>query len=316
MNLPKLTDKDLKGKKVIVRADLDFDPTDTTNLRLTTLALTLNYIKEKEGQIVLIGHRGRPDGKVNELFSLKAFENIFSKWQLRLEENLRFNKGEEENSLDFAQKLASLGDFYVNEAFAASHRAHASIVSLPKLLPHAAGLRFNLEVENLSKVFSDPKRPVVTIISGVKDDKLSYIENFLKFSDKILIGGRLPDYIHDNSPLRKNPKVIVSGLIADKEDISLHSVEEFETEIKKAATIVVSGPLGKFEEEGHRLGTKRVLEAVANSNAFKVAGGGDTESAIKLLGLSEKFNWLSVGGGAMLEFLAKGTLPGIEALLE
>jgi phosphoglycerate kinase len=229
-------------------------------------------------------------------------------------ENLRFNPSEEKNDQEFAKSLASGQDFFVNEAFAVSHREHASIVSLPKLLPHAAGLRFTEEVENLSKVLSNPKKPVVMVISGLKDDKLAYMEDFLKLGDKILIGGRLPDYIHDTSPLRTNEKVIVGDLMADKEDITIHTMEKFETEIVSAGTIVVSGPLGKFEEEGHRQGTKRILDAIANCPAFKVAGGGDTESAIKLLNLTDKFNWVSIGGGAMLEFIAKGTLPGIIAL--
>lgn len=316
VNLPKLSSADIAGKRVIVRADLDFDPNETGNLRLINLFPTLDLIKEKGGKIILIAHRGRPDGKVDENLSLMPFKSIFEKYNLDLEENLRFDKGEEENSEEFAKKLASLGDFFVNEAFAASHRKHASIVSLPKLLPHAAGFRFEKEVENLSHVFNSPTNPVITIISGLKDDKLTYIEDFLKFSEKILIGGRLPDYIHDNSPLRKNEKVIVADLIGDREDITIHSIEKFEAVIKTAGTVVVSGPIGKYEEDGHRLGTQRVFEAITNSTAFKVAGGGDTESAIKLLKLENKFNWISVGGGAMLEFLAKGTLPGIDALIE
>lgn len=313
-NLKQLKDFDVKGKKVIVRADLDFDPKDTENLRLMVLIPTLDYLKSQNAQMTIIGHRGRPEGKVDESLSLKPFENYFRKWNAKIEENLRFDPGEESNDFLFAKKLASLGDFYINEAFAASHREHASIVTLPKLLPHAAGLRFYEEVENLSKVFQEPKRPVVMIISGLKDDKLAYVDDFLKIADKILIGGRLPDYIHDASPLRKNEKVIVAALMPDKEDITIHAIEKFENEISKAKTIVLSGPMGKFEEEGHRQGTKRVFEAVAKTKVFRVAGGGDTECAIKLFDLCDEFNWLSVGGGAMLTFLAKGSLPGIEAL--
>jgi phosphoglycerate kinase len=111
-------------------------------------------------------------------------------------------------------------------------------------------------------------------------------------------------------------KVIVGNLIMDKEDITLNTIEVFNKEIEKAGTIVVSGPLGRYEDEGHRQGTERVFKAVVASNAFKIAGGGDTEAAISLLDLQNKFDWLSVGGGAMLEFLAKKTLPGIEALLK
>lgn len=315
VNLPQLKDADLKDKKVIVRADLDFDPSETDSLRLTSLYPTLDYLKGQNSQIILIGHRGRPEGKADESLSLIPFKKFFEKYNLQLEENLRFDPGEEANSEEFAKKLAGLGNFYVDEAFGVAHRAHASIVGLPKLLPHAAGLRFVLEVENLSKVFESPKKTVVMIISGLKDDKLSYVDKFLEMADKVLIGGRLPDYVHDSSPLRTNPKVVVGDLLPDKEDITIHAIEKFEEEISKAHTIVVSGPIGKYEEEGHRQGTKRVFEAVAKSQAFKIAGGGDTEAAIKLLDLSDKFDWVSVGGGAMLDFLANKTLPGIEALL-
>lgn len=322
MNLPKLSDTDLSDKKVIVRLDLDTPKNDLS--RLETSLPTLKFLLEKNCKIVVIGHKGRPEGspegKPDPELSILHFKDeieklLHSKDKITVLENLRFDKGEEANDLKFAEKIAENGDFFVNEAFASSHRKHASIVSLPKLLPHAAGFRFVEEVENLSKVLKNPKHPIVIIISGVKDDKLQYIENFSRFADRILIGGRLPDYIHDSSPLRKNSKVIVASLIADKEDLSVHSIEQFEGEIANAQTIVVSGPLGKFEEEGHRQGTQRVFEAVVNSNSFKIAGGGDTEVAINLLHLKEKFDWISVGGGAMLEFLAKGTLPGIEALL-
>lgn len=315
MDLPKLSDSDIKNKKVIVRADLDTDPDNLTDLRIKSLTETLDYLKDQNAQITVIGHRGRPNGNADDSLSLKPFQPYFSKWNAVVLENLRFNSGEEANSENFAKELAENQDFFVNEAFAASHRAHASIVSLPKLLPHAAGFRFSQEVQNLGQVLTNPKHPVTIIISGIKDDKLTYIEDFLRFADKILIGGRLPDYIHDGSPLRKNPKVLVADLMPDKEDITIHSIEKFEGEILKAGTIVLSGPIGKFEEVGHRQGTKKVFDAVAIARAFRVAGGGDTEKAIKTLDLQEGFDWISVGGGAMLEFLGKGTLPGIDALL-
>lgn len=316
MNIPKLEDVDVAGRRVIVRADLDFDPTDTQNLRLTSLFQTLDYIKEKGGEIILIGHRGRPEGKVVESLSLMPLKPLFEKWNLQLEENLRFDPGEEINDIEFAKRLSTLGDFYVNEAFGVSHRNHASVVALPSLLPHAAGFRFVQEIEKLNKVVVGPKRPVISIISGLKEDKLSYIDGFLKFSERILIGGRLPDLIEDESPLRRNQKVMVASLIPDKEDITIHSMEAFELEIKDAGTIVLSGPIGKFEDEGHRQGTQRILNAIVESDAFKIAGGGDTEGAIALFKLGDKFDWISTGGGAMLEFLAKGTLPGLAALLE
>jgi phosphoglycerate kinase len=314
MPIPKLTDIELDNKRVIVRADLDFDSKDTNNLRLLTLTPTLDFLKERNCNIVIIGHRGRPGGKPSDDLSLSQFGNYFSKWGAQLLENLRFESGEEENDMEFAKRLASHGEAFVNDAFGVSHRQHASIVSLPKLLPHAAGIHFQEEVNNLGRVLSGAQHPVTVIISGVKDDKLSYVEEFKLFADKILIGGRMPDYIHDTSALRSDPKLIVAGLLPDKEDITINSIEKFEAVIREAGTIVVSGPIGKYEEEGHRQGTSRVFGAVVNSQAFKVAGGGDTISALNLLGLTDKFDWVSTGGGAMLEFLGSGTLPGIEAL--
>lgn len=313
MKLPKLQDLIIENKKVLVRADLDFEP-DKENLRFKALIPTLDYLKEKNAEIILIGHRGRPEGKVVADLSLMPFKKIFEKWNVEILENLRFNPGEEINDESFARELATKGEVYINEAFAASHRQHASIVGLPKLLPHALGLRFTAEIENLSRVLENARKPVVLVISGMKEDKLSNIPGFKKFSDRILLGGRLPEYIHDSSSLRTDAQVSVADLTPDKEDITLRSVEVFENEISQAGTIVLSGPLGKFEDEGHRQGTERVFKAVTASPAFKLAGGGDTLTAINFLGLADNFDWLSVGGGAMLEFLAKGTLPGLEAL--
>jgi 3-phosphoglycerate kinase len=316
MDLPKLENIDVSGKKVLLRLDLDTDP-DPNDLRIKASEETLNYLKEKNSQIIIIAHRGRPDGKFDESLSLKPFQSIFDKWGAKVEENLRFDPGEESNDPEFAKKLASLGDIYVNEAFASSHREHASIVGLPKLLPHAVGFRFQKEVENLSKVFDNPKRPLVFVISGLKEDKLQYVKAFESLADKILVGGRLPDFLGDKaleSVRLQKGKVVIGNLIMDKEDITLNTIEVFEKEIKKAGTIVVSGPLGKYENDGHKQGTERIFKAVVkNENAFKVAGGGDTEKAIAMSGV-EGFDWISVGGGAMLEFISKKTLPGIEIL--
>lgn len=333
MDLPKLTDLDVSGKKVLLRLDLDTNP-DPNDLRIKASVETLDYLKEKGAQIIILAHKGRPSHKATageadpsdwKNLSLKPFQPLFDKWGAKVEENLRFDPGEEKNDPEFAKKLASLGDCYVNEAFGSSHREHASIVSLPKLLPHAVGFRFQKEVDNLSKVFDNPKRPLVFVISGLKEDKLQYIKAFESLADKILVGGRLPEYLGDKaleSVRTQKGKVIVGNLIMDKEDITLNTIDVFEKESKKAGTIVISGPLGKYEEDGHRAGTEKVFNAVvANKNAFKVAGGGDTEAAIRLLATGYQlpsttygFDWISVGGGAMLEFLSKKTLPGIEAL--
>lgn len=339
MKLPNIKDLDVSGKKVIVRADMDVgDKLDEgDNFRLKALLPTLEYLHKNNAKIIIIGHRGRPGGKVDEKYSLAPVverlkkltkQEIYHIQDLTGQEaqsktknleagqtavlmNLRFDKGEEENSEEFAKKLASYAESYVNECFSTSHRNHASFVILPKLLPSTVGFRFIEEINHLKKVREDSKRPVVIIVGGMKKGKLKYINDFKKFADKILVGGKLSESLPEDF---KDEKVVVAKLNQDKDDITIRTIENFENEIKKAETIVVAGPVGKFEEEGQRLGTQRVFKSVTDSSAFKVAGGGDTLSALTLFNLVDKFNWVSVGGGAMLEYLAKGTLAGIEAL--
>lgn len=320
MNLPKIKDIDVKNKRVLLRLDLDTVP-DENDLRIKSSIETLDYLKDQSAEIVVLAHKGRPDGKVDESLSLKPFQTIFDKWGARVEENLRFDPGEEKNDPEYSKKLASMGDVYINEAFASSHRNHASIVGITKLLPHAFGFRFIQEIENLTRVFEDPKRPLVFLISGVKEDKLEFVKKFESIADKILLGGRLPDFLGDEALVsvrsrRPDEKVIVGNLIMDKEDITLNTIDVFEKIISSAGTVVVSGPLGKYEEDGHKQGTEKILNAVVKSSAFKVAGGGDTEKALDTFGLLDKFDWVSVGGGAMLEFLADKTLSAINALNE
>lgn len=322
MNLPKLTDIDVTNKRVIVRADLDISEGD--NFRLKSLSETVTYLVGKQARVVIIGHKDRPGGVVNEAHSLRPLALTISQLvnlpvvfegegQIVLKENLRFNPGEESNSEEFAKSLASLGDIYINEAFAVSHRAHASIVGIPKLLPHAAGFHLFNEVQNLSRVLETPQNPVIAIISGVKEDKVQMIEAIKVKVDKVLVAGKLPDYLGEDY---KDEKVIVAKLNPDKEDITIHSIEVFESEIANARTIVLAGVPGKYEDLGHRLGTERIFKAVAASNAFKVVGGGDSLAIVSTYNLARDFSWISTGGGAMLEFLAKGTLPGLQALLE
>ncbi len=325
MNLPEIKDLDFQNKKVLIRADLDVNVSEHGLGRLEVLLPTLKILIEKASKITIIGHRGRPDGKENKKFSLEPASAVLEKaliqdlgkekvkgLDLVMAENLRFDKGETENDEHYAEHLAEDNDVYINEAFATSHRKHASIVGLPELLPSAAGLRFIQEVENLGKAFNNPQKPVLLLVGGIKKDKLGYLDDFKKFADKIVVAGRLPEYLPEDLD---DPKLFVAKLIMDKEDITVNSIEKIEKEINQAGTIIVVGPMGKFEDKGHIMGTKRVYEAVVNSKAFKLAGGGDTQKAVAALGLTDKFDWVSIGGGASLEFLAKRTLPGIEALL-
>lgn len=319
INLPKLKDLPLEGKTVLVRADLDVDYSDDIkDYRLECLTPTLDYLKEKNAKIIVCGHKGRPEGKEVSELSLKPLQTYFDKWGAEVLENLRFNPGEEANDEDSAKELASKADFFVNEAFATSHRSHASIIGVPKFLPSAVGLQFEKEVENLSKITDDPKRPLMYIISGVKKDKMEMVKNLEKQADKILVGGRLPEYFGDEgleSVRNQDKKIVIGNLVQDKEDITLNTIEIFKAEINRAASIVLAGVLGKYEDEGHIQGTKEIFKAVAGSRAFKVVGGGDSLTALQMFDLFDKFDWVSTGGGAMLEFLANGTLPGIEALL-
>lgn len=347
MNLPNLENLEVEGKRVIVRVDLDVgeELEEGDDIKLKTLIPTLDYLLEKNCKIVLIGHRGRPEGRCDEKLSLAPVSKRLSELMRReikfidqvvgeevsrvadqlqngeilILENLRFDPREEENDEEFAKELASYGDIYVNEAFSSSAKSHASIVRIPKILGSVCvGFHFQKEVENLERVSEKPERPLVAVIGGVKEDKLKYIKPFKQFADRILIGGRLPEYIEKKSIDEKSTlsgeKVIVARLNPDKEDITVHSIEAFEQEIESAKTIVLSGPMGRYEEDGQTLGTKRVFGAIANSTAFKLAGGGDTQQAIEKFGLMDKFDWISVGGGATLEYLANGTLPGIEVL--
>lgn len=325
MHLPKITDLSVSGKKVLLRLDLDCDP-NPNDLRIKASEETLNYLKEKGAGIIILAHKGRPTheattGEVvlsdRESLSLKPFQPIFDKWGAKVEENLRFDSGEESNDPEFAKKLASMGDVYINEAFGSSHREHASIVGLPKLLPHAVGFHFAKEIQNLTRVFENPEHPVVILISGIKKDKLDMIKPLEEIADKVLVGGRLPEFLGDaalESVRSQKGKVVIGNLVMDKEDITLNTVDRFVKEIKLAKTIVLAGVLGKYEDEGHRMGTEKVFSAVADSQSFKIVGGGDSLEAVRMYHLEDKFSWISVGGGAMLEFISKKTLPGIEAL--
>lgn len=329
MNLPQIEGISLANKKVILRADLDIGEAEPS-LRLDVFLDTIKNLLTQGAKVMVIAHKGRPGG-ADQSLSLEALSKDLEKTlsrpirfyqtipesfdDLAILENLRFFRQEEEGDSKFAQKLASIGDIYVNEAFAASHRNHASITQLPKYLPHFAGPRFAKEVEVLSGLFENPKRPLIFIISGVKKDKLDYVDSLKSFSDKVLIGGRLSDFIKGEDPLWDDKKVLIAKLIADKEDITIHSAENFNEVIADAETIVISGPLGKYEDPGHSQGTRTVFNSIGESTAFKIAGGGDTQKALAKFGLEDKINWISVGGGAMLEFLTKKTLPGIEALI-
>ncbi len=271
-------------------------------------------------------------------------ENL-SEGQIILLENLRSNEGEEKNTEEFAAYLASLADLYVNEAFSVSHREHASVVGVTKFLPSYAGIWFQKEVESLKKM-DEPEKPFLFILGGAKfETKVPLIEKFSKIADNIFIGGALANNfmkkigfetgksLLDESVNvakffdRPNIKIPFDVIVKtgeakapnslSKEDIIVdmgpETLQDLKETIRNAKTILWNGPLGLYEE-GFDLSSKEILKTISEMNAFSVVGGGDTVALVKKTGLEKSISFISTGGGAMLDFLSSGTLPGIEAL--
>ena len=251
-------------------------------------------------------------------------------------ENIRLQAGEEQNDENFARRLAELGDIYVNEAFSVSHRRHASIVGIPKYLPSYAGFLFEEEVNGLQSAFS-PEHPFLLLLGGVKaETKLGVIDRFLDIADKIFIGGGLANnflqakgvdigssVLSENVPVGKyisNEKIYFPPDVRKKNgkiyDIGEKAVKEILSLVQEAKFILWSGPMGNIEEGDFDKGTKIIAEAIAESGAKTVIGGGDTVAVLNEMGILDKFSFVSTAGGAMLEFLASGTLPGIEAIMK
>ncbi len=349
--LPDLKTAQVKGKKVFLRTDIDVPLSENgqiaDDIRLKDSLETLNYLLQNRAQVILGGHLGRPEGTENNLSvepiakwysrelkvqseNLKVIKiNGLKGWEisenLTVLENLRFHKEEEENDQKFSKKLASLAQIYVNDSFASSHREHASIVGIARLLPHFAGIRLKKEVEVLSNVLENPKRPLVVIIGGAKiETKLPLVEKMHKLADYVLVGGKIAEETrvllkvqHEKVESRKSA-LLVADLNNEETDITPKDAENFLQIINLAQTIVWNGPVGKTEgnEKNLEIGTAKLAKGIAESGAYTVVGGGDTIGYLKKIGLLEKFSFVSTGGGAMLEFLSGEKLPGIEALTD
>jgi len=343
MKLPTLKKLPVANQRVILRTNYDVPLRDDGRVadetRIEESLPTINYLLLKKAKIIIITHLDRPGGKPVPGLSLKLvrerlkimlpkvkiyfsgkvlgektkrLQTNLKPGQVLLLENLRFDPGEEANDQKFGQDLASLADFYINDAFANSHRKHASMVTLPSLLPSGLGFDCQKEVETLTKLRNQPKRPVVVILGGVKESKIKAARKLTAWADSILVGGQLTKF--KGLPKLLGHQKIMGSLTKSGEDITLKTAEKFKKVIGKAKTIIWSGPLGAYEEKKYERGTKMIAKAMAESSAFKVVGGGDTEAALTKFGLVEKIDYISSGGGAMLEFLAEGTLPGMEAL--
>jgi len=353
VSFPKLTDYPLtnfSGRRVLVRVDYNVPLEEkggkivvVDDSRIRFSMETLKFLLDAGARIILLSHLGDPGGKVKEELSLapvaqKLNELAFglagykkkvkfcprilgrqpqtairelNKGEILVLENLRFYPGEEGNDPVFAKRLAKLGDFYLNEAFSCSHRAHASIVGLPKLLPAAAGFHFCQEEEILRKVRFSPQRPVVLVVGGVKEDKIEAAKEMASWVDKVLVGGKIVQ--SSSFKVQSSKKIILGKLRKDGEDLSRETIAQFSQELRKAGTAIFAGPVSNTSK-GFFEGTRALFEAALSGEAFVLAGGGDTEAALTKLGLTDRIDYISAGGGAMLAYLAKGTLPGIEAL--
>jgi phosphoglycerate kinase len=312
-----------------VRAELDVDIQNgaiTEEYRLLASLPTLSLIIENGGIPVIAGHIGKPKDGYEENLSTKNLLPFFEKHlgggKFELLENLRFDAREESLDEGYAHELLSNIDVYVNDCFSTSHRKHTSITLLPKYVTSFSGLRLSLEVEMLSKLLQNPRHPLCVIIGGAKvESKMNVIEKFSKIADNILLGGKSAvEVLYGTADsIAKLPKVILpSDFAKDNKDIGEKTVGTFINIIAKSQTILWSGPLGVFEEKEFSEGTNRIAEAIITATkengTYSVIGGGDTITAVNKKFSLEDFSFVSIGGGAMLNYLATGTLVGIEAL--
>ena len=368
--LPKLEDLgDISGKRVLVRTDFNV-PLDNgiirDDLRIREAIPTLKYLVDNGAEVTACTHLGRPKGKFEEKYSLDPIRVRLNEILpgIKLLDNLRFNSGEEANDPQFIEQLIAGQDIYVNDAFGASHRSHASITGPPQLLPSAAGRLLQNEVEILLKVRNKPKRPFVAILGGSKvSDKLGVIDALVQVVDKLLIGGGMCftflkaqgqqvgsslleegqiDYCkellasgapiilpHDFTAMDSNGKIgdpAVGGTVRQMGnnipdgwsglDIGPGSAALFGDIIQESKTVLWNGPMGVFEDTRFSAGTKHVAQSMAENKAsFTVIGGGDSAAAAKEFKFDTEIDHVSTGGGASLELIEKGTLPGIDALL-
>jgi phosphoglycerate kinase len=389
-----LKDLDLEGKTVFLRVDfnvfLDEEGQICDDTRIRAALPTLNYLLEQKTKVVMASHLGRPKGQFNSKLSMKPVaqrlaelitedvilapdvigkdvdtlkENLRVRQFLVLE-NLRFYEGENNNDPEFAQNLAEGIDYFVNDAFGACHRAHASIVGIPLYVKKsAAGLLVTEELEYLNFALYSPQKPYTAIVGGAKvSDKIPILENLLNKSDNILIGGamaytffaalgydvgrslveedkkdlalKILNKAKDNNTNFQLPldHIVATEIALGKEtktvddfpipsdmmglDIGPKTIQAYGAVIAQAKTIMWNGPMGVFEIEEFSQGTIKIAEAVADSSALSIIGGGDLVAAVTKAGVSDRISHISTGGGASLEYIANETLPGLEALSE
>jgi len=234
---------------------------------------------------------------------------------IALAENIRFYPEEEKNDEEFAVKLCHHFGVFVNDAFASSHRAHSSIVQIPRFKPSCAGFLMEKEIKELSRALKPSKRPSVAVIGGAKiETKLPVIENLAKTYDIVLVGGKVAVEAKEKSAKFSQNVVLPDDFTNGNLDIGPKTIEKYAAAVSAASFVVWNGAMGKFEEAGCAEGTEKVLNAICRADAHRIAGGGETIEFIDEQKKADCFDFISSGGGAMLEFLSGIKLPGIEAL--
>ena len=313
--------KGFNGKRVLIRVDwnVPFDKTagsPTDDSRVVSSLETIKYVLDNNGKIVLMSHFGREGDSMDPVFEYAKNKFPILKTHVEFLPNLRIDSREEENDESFAKELASKGDIYVNEAFSVSHRSHASVVGVPNFVSEKyAGINFMKEVENLSRAFN-PLHPFLFILGGAKlETKIPLMEKFLNIADSVFVGGTLATPASADHKLSSNPKIFFPLCDYSALDADSATVDLILEKAKESKFVLWNGPLGNYEN-GYTEGTKALAKGLADlhENTEVIVGGGDTLSAIKELNIEDKFTFVSTAGGAMLDFLANGTLPGIEAL--
>lgn len=373
--IPLLEDlPDVSGRRVLARVDfnvpLGTGPDGQTvvedDFRIRAALPTLQWLLDRGAEVTACTHLGRPKGKPDPRYDVAPVRARLAELApgVALAENLRFDPGEEANDPGFVERLVAGFDAYVNDAFGASHRAHASIVGPPPRLASAAGRLLQREVEVLGSLLVAPARPFVAVVGGFKvADKIGVLRSLLEHVDRLVVGGAMAytflaatgrqvgvspvdeaELPNCAALLREWGERIVlpvdtralspGGTLGRGEqgagevrvfagdlaegwegaDIGPETAALFEGVLDTAATVFWNGPMGVFEDPRFASGTDAVAQAMANSAAFTVVGGGDSAAALDRHGLSAKIDFVSTGGGASLEFLEQGDLPGLQAL--
>ena len=381
MSVIKMTDLDLKGKRVFIRADLNVPVKDgkvTSDARIRATIPTLKLALEKGAKVMVTSHLGRPtEGEFTPEDSLQPVVDYLNEHldvpvrlvrdylngvevnagEIVVLENVRVNKGEKKNDPELGKKYAALCDVFVMDAFGTAHRAQASTYGIAEFAPIAcAGPLLAAELDALGKALKEPARPMVAIVGGSKvSTKLEVLNSLSKIADQIIVGGGIANtfiaaaghnvgkslYEADLIPVAKElaastdipvPVDVRVGTefsetapateksvteVKDDEsifDIGDKSAAQLAEIIKNAKTVLWNGPVGVFEFPNFRKGTEIISHAIANSDAFSIAGGGDTLAAIDLFGIADKISYISTGGGAFLEFVEGKVLPAVEIL--